>query len=98
MNRQETLDILEAHREEIKTMGIKSLALFGSVVRGEATGNSDVDLLVEFESDARIGLFEFARLRRYLGDILHARVDLATPDALHEELKEQILQEAIHAA
>jgi len=57
-----------------------------------------VDILVEFEPTAHIGLFAFARLQRRLEDILGRPVDLATQDALHKALKERILKEAIHAA
>lgn len=60
--------------------------------------DSDVDILVEYESDAHVGLFQFVRLRRELSDILGCEVDLATPDSLHKELREDILKEAVHAA
>ncbi len=77
---------------------IKSISLFGSVARNEAGSDSDVDLLVEFDADAMVGLFQFSRLRRELHRILHCDVDLVTPDALHHELKANILKEAVHAA
>ena len=72
--------------------------MFGSVARGEAKAGSDVDLLVEFEPSAHVGMFEFSRLRRELSQLLNCRVDLATPDALHKGMKEDILREAIRAA
>jgi hypothetical protein len=50
-----------------------------------------------FEPDARVGLFEFVRLQRFLGDILGCPVDLVTPDALRAEMREQILREAVYA-
>jgi predicted nucleotidyltransferase len=73
-----------------------TLSVFGSVARGEARPESDVDLLVEFS--APVGLFEFVRLRRFLEEILGARVDLVTPDALKPQLKQAVLREAIRAA
>ena len=97
MQRDNVLKILAQHRDELRQQfGIKSLALFGSVARGEATETSDVDLLVEFERP--VGLFHFFTVQHYLEDILGvAQVDLVMPDALHKELKEGILREAIHA-
>jgi predicted nucleotidyltransferase len=50
MKRDEVIRVLREHRGELREQfGVKSLALFGSVARDEATGTSDVDLLVEFE-------------------------------------------------
>ena len=59
---------------------------------------SDVDLLVAYNPDARVSLFQFSRLRRELSQALNCNVDLATPDSLHKELKADILKEAIHTA
>jgi predicted nucleotidyltransferase len=53
---------------------------------------------VEFKPSSHIGLFEFSRLRRELSQILKCDVDLATPEALHKSLKDQIMKEAIRAA
>ena len=68
------------------------------MARDEADESSDVDILVEFEPGARVGLFEFARLRRTLGEILGRTVDLVTPDALRQEMRAQVLREAVYAA
>lgn len=57
-----------------------------------------MDLLVEFEPSAHIGMFEFSRLRRELSLFLESDVDLATPDALHNRMKEYIRRETIRAA
>jgi len=97
MNKEQITAILEKNRKEIHAFHVRALYLFGSVARDEAKEASDVDLLVEFESEAHIGLFEFARLQRMLSNMLGCEVDLATPDSLHRSLKRQILEEAIHA-
>lgn len=97
MTRQEVLDKLETNRNELRRMGVKSLSLFGSLARDEAADHSDVDLLVEF--DRPIGLFQFIRVQQYLQEILGVdRVDLVMLDALHEELRDNILRDAIRAA
>ncbi|TRU83627.1 MAG: hypothetical protein EWV54_19670, partial [Microcystis novacekii Mn_MB_F_20050700_S1D] len=51
MKRDEVLAILAAHREQLQTLGVKSLSLFGSVARDEAHSDSDVDFLVEFNQE-----------------------------------------------
>ena len=77
---------------------IKNLYLFGSIAREEGQEDSDVDLLVEYEPGARVGMFQFLRLRRELAEILDCKVDLATHDSLRKELRDDVLKEAVHAA
>jgi uncharacterized protein len=89
------LEILQRHRAELRKFGVKSLALFGSVVRGEAKPTSDIDILVEFAQP--IGLFGFIRLKHRLSEILGRQVDLVTPQALKPQLRDRILHEASHA-
>jgi predicted nucleotidyltransferase len=98
MNKKEIMEILSANKDLKRRYCINNLYLFGSVARGDSTDQSDVDILVEFDPQAPIGLFQFVRLRRELRDILGCEVDLATPEALHHELKDEILKEAINAA
>ncbi len=95
MRRQEVLKILANHQNTLKEFGVKSLLLFGSVARDEASANSDVDLLVEF--DCPVGLFTFVRLKRYLEEILESSVDLGTTDSLKPYLREPVSREAIRA-
>jgi predicted nucleotidyltransferase len=96
MKRDEALALLEGYRAELKKYGVKSIAIFGSVARNEATEGSDIDILVEFGQS--VGLFEFVRIKTRLEKILNRPVDLVTPEALKKQLKEQILKEAVYAA
>ena len=98
MTREDILAKLAASRPDLDTFHVVSLSVFGSVARDEASADSDVDVLVEFDLEAVVGLFEFVRLQRYLTQLLGRRVDLATPDALHKALRASILSEAIRAA
>ena len=98
MKRESVLKKISENRKLLEAYGIKDIRLFGSLARGEFRSESDVDLLVEFDRSAHIGMFEFSRLRRELSELLGCEVDLATPDALHKDMKEDILKEAIDAA
>ena len=98
MNIEAILNKLSNSQHLLQKYYVKDIRLFGSIVRGEADAESDVDVLVEFEPAAQIGLFEFSRLRHELSQLLGCDVDLATPDALHKAMKEEILKEAISAA
>jgi len=98
MEKNQIILKLTKNRELLKRYGVKEVRLFGSVARDQASDDSDVDLLVEFESTANIGLFEFSRLRHELSQLLGCDVDLTTQNALHRNLKARILKEAIRAA
>lgn len=96
MKRQHILKILDAHRDEINSrFDVESLSLFGSVARDEATEVSDVDLLVTFENTP--GIFGFLALKEYLENLLQCPVDLVTKSALKQQLREQVLKEAVNA-
>lgn len=98
MDKQHVIDIIKTNPSVLDEFSVKSISVFGSVVRGDERPDSDVDILVEFEPDARIGFFAFARLQRRLSDLLGRPVDLVTPDALHKAMKNRILEEAVRAA
>ena len=98
MSKEEIIATIQAHRDVLEEFSVQSLSVFGSVVRGDDRPDSDVDILVEFEPDARIGFFTFSRLQRRLSAILGRPVDLVTQDALHKGMKKHILEEAVHAA
>jgi predicted nucleotidyltransferase len=68
--------------------GVVQIALFGSVARGEADQQSDIDLVVEFSE--RISLLRFAALERRLSEALGRRVDLLTEAAISPYLREKI--------
>lgn len=96
MNCKKVLQILAEHRNEIESrFDVASLSLFGSVAREEATEGSDIDILVTFIETP--GIFGFLELKAYLEKILECSVDLVTKNALKKQLREQILQESVHA-
>jgi len=95
LRRDDILKILRDSRSLLDAFGVARLSLFGSFARDEGREGSDVDLLVEFSRP--IGLFEFVRLQRQLGELVGHRVDLVTPAALKPQLRERILNEAVVA-
>jgi uncharacterized protein len=88
--------ILSEHADILEEFGVDFVRVFGAVARGDATSDSDVDLLVTFSKP--IGLFDFVRLKDRLRQLMGTKIDLTTPDALHHRLKDRILAEAVHAA
>jgi predicted nucleotidyltransferase len=98
VDRNEILKKLIKFQDESKNFYVRDLYIFGSYAREEALEQSDLDILVDFEPEAKIGLFEFARLRRRLSEFLGREVDLVTRDALRPEMRDEILREAVHAS
>jgi uncharacterized protein len=94
INRVEIIDRLIESREELQSHGVKSLAIFGSIARGDDTPGSDVDVLVELSRP--MGLFGLSDLRQRLKEILEVdELDLITRDGIHPAIKDVILSEAI---
>ncbi|HET6494918.1 MAG TPA: nucleotidyltransferase family protein [Thermoleophilia bacterium] len=97
MTRREALRRLTRSRDKLREHAVRHISLFGSTSRDQATPQSDVDLLVEFDPDANVGLFDFVGLLDHLSDVMDTRIDLATPDALRPEMRAEIIAEAIRA-
>jgi uncharacterized protein len=95
-NLERIISILKEHKAELKeTYGVKELGIFGSYVRGEYKEKSDLDILVEFEEDAKIGLLKFVNLENYLSDLIGFKVDLVEKSALKPRIGKNILREVI---
>jgi len=73
----------------LKPYGLKRLAVFGSYARGDDTAASDIDLLVEFEDPPRkkLGLLEWVRLEREIGEMLGRDVDMVDAEALKPTIR-----------
>jgi hypothetical protein len=95
MQREEVVAILSRHQDELRELGVKSLAVFGSTARNEARPDSDVDLLVEF--DRSTGIFGLLNVKYRLEEILDVQVDLVTRSGVHPALRDRIFAEAVDA-
>jgi uncharacterized protein len=73
---------------------IRKLSLFGSVLRDDFTPQSDIDVLVEFESNARRGYFHLSMMQNELSELLQRDVDLHTPNSLSRYFRQNVLATA----
>ena len=74
---------------------IRRLAFFGSVLRDDFGPDSDVDVLVEFETRARVGFFELYDMEQELSHLLGSRkVDINTPKNLSKYFRDEVLRES----
>ncbi len=95
-SKEDIFDRLRHHRAELVGLRVADLSLFGSSARGEQTPESDVDLIVEYRRPA--GLLHHVKVKQFLESILGREVDLATDDAIHPAMRDQVMAEIIHAA
>ncbi len=97
MNRQAILDRLNSEAPGLKKKyGVKSLADFGWMARGDENEGSDVDILVTFEGPATLD--NFFDLKFYPEDCLGRSIDLVTDKALRPEMRPSIERECIYVA
>jgi predicted nucleotidyltransferase len=91
------LETLRTHESELRRLGVSHAAVFGSVARREARADSDIDVVVELYPDQPIGIFEYARLKKYVNEILHGAGDVVNRKTLKPLLRDNILHDAVYA-
>lgn len=84
---QELADFCRRHQ-------IQRLAIFGSVLRDDFGPESDIDVLVEFEPEAQVGLLALSRMQRELSELLHRPVDLVPQVGLKPMIRDSVLASA----
>jgi predicted nucleotidyltransferase len=93
----DVLRTLREHEGDLRRLGVEHAAVFGSVARGEARAGSDIDVLVELDRERPMGIFEYARLRLYIGELLDGASDVVNRKTLKPLLRENILRDAVNA-
>ena len=91
------LEALQAHEAELRRLGVRHAAMFGSLARGEARPDSDIDVLVDLDPDRPMGIFEYARLKLYISELLGGVGDVVNRKTLKPLLRDAILREAVNA-
>lgn len=91
-------EALRQHRDEIvrivESNDARNPRVFGSVVHGDDTEDSDLDLLVD-PIDGKTSLISLVRIKREVEMLLGVRADVLTPMALHERFRQDVLREAV---
>jgi predicted nucleotidyltransferase len=90
--KDDVLRVLREHQDDLRTLGVRRLGVFGSFVRGEQRPTSDVDLLVEFEP-GRKTFDRFMQLSFFLEDVLQRRVEVVTIESLSPYIGPHIMRE-----
>jgi predicted nucleotidyltransferase len=87
--------LLRDNADGLRRRGITGLWVFGSVSRGDARADSDVDLVAEFDPSVRLSLVGLASLRAELSDLLGVPADLVERNTLHSAVREAVEREAV---
>ncbi len=91
------LDTLRAHEPELRRLGVCHASVFGSVARGEAGEGSDVDVLIELDPGRPLGVFEYARLKLFIAELLGWPADIVNRKTLKPLLRDSVLADSVHA-
>jgi predicted nucleotidyltransferase len=97
MNREEAIATLRAHERELRNRGVLHAALFGSLARNEAGRNSDIDIMIELDPNAPIGVFEYVGIAQYLADLFPDHVDVANRGSLKALVRPSAERDAVYA-
>lgn len=97
MDKDRIIVILREHAPELKAAGLVHLRVFGSVARGEATPQSDVDLLADFDKSKQVTLVTLGSLESRLAALLGVKVDLSSAEWMREPVRKQAMREAVLA-
>lgn len=95
MTLDQALTILRANEAMLRERGVVHAAVFGSVARGEARPDSDVDILVDLEDEKPSGIYEYVRLQQDIGDLLGRKVDLIERKSLKRLVQTGPLKDVI---
>ncbi|MGJ4946029.1 nucleotidyltransferase family protein [Bradyrhizobium sp. HKCCYLS1011] len=97
MNSSEAIQTLRRSEPVLRARGVKHAALFGSVARGEATEDSDIDIMVEIDPDASLTVFDYVELKEYIAALFEGPVDVVNRSALKPHVRPAATADAIYA-
>jgi predicted nucleotidyltransferase len=97
MNRETVIATLRAHEPELRNRGVLHAALFGSVARGDETPQSDIDIMVDIDPEARIGVWGYVGLKQYIAALFDGPVDVIDREGLKPHIIPAATTDAVYA-
>ena len=97
MDSQEIIARLRKNEWALRDRGIRHAALFGSSARGDQRPDSDVDIMIEVDPAARIGIYEYVAIKDYIAGLFDIRVDVVRRDRLKPYVRPVATRDAIYA-
>src|SRR5262245_65984571 len=96
MNSSEALDTLRRSELALRGRGVKHAALFGSVARDDHGPDSDIDIIIEIDPDARITVFDYVDLKEYIAGLFDGPVEVVNREALELHCLRGAMADAIY--
>ena len=97
MNSAEAIETLRRSAQALRDRGVTHAALFGSVARGDNRSNSDIDIMIEIDPDARMTVFEYVDLKDYIAALFDEPVDVVNREGLKPYVRPAATADAIYA-
>jgi predicted nucleotidyltransferase len=97
ISREQVIETLRRHELALRQRGVQHAALFGSLARGDATPASDIDIMIEIEPDAPVGVYEYVGIKEFIGGLFDGPVDVVSRDGLKPYLRPAVTSDAIYA-
>jgi predicted nucleotidyltransferase len=97
MNSFEAIETLRRSEQALRDRGVMHAALFGSVGRGDNRLNSDIDIVIEIDPNARMTVFEYVDLKDYIAGLFEEPVDVVNREGLKPYVRPAATSDAIYA-
>lgn len=97
MNCQEIIDRLRDNELALRARGVSHAALFGSRARGDACPESDTDIMIEIDFNARVGIYEYLAIKQYIANLFDGPVDVVDREGLKPHVRPAATADAVYA-
>jgi hypothetical protein len=97
MQTDDAISILRRHEGDLRARGVRRAALFGSLARGDDRPDSDIDIMIEIEPEARITVYDYVELKDYIAGLFDRPVDVVSRDGLKPYVRPAATVDAIYA-
>lgn len=97
MERDQILATLKAHEAALKARGVTHAAIFGSRARGDHRPDSDIDVVIDLDPNAPIGVYEYVGITNFISDLFDRPVDVVERKGLKPRIRPAVTSDAVYA-
>ncbi|MEZ5802559.1 MAG: nucleotidyltransferase family protein [Rhizobiaceae bacterium] len=97
MKLTEALETLKSAEISLRAKGVQHAGIFGSTARGDARTDSDVDVLIDFDPDAPITIYDYVSVKNDIEDLFGVKVDVVDSEGLKPNLRNSVVRDLVYA-